>query len=76
MSFGYYDRDHGLYYSQQGDPKYYISLDNLHKDQYRGLLPSDLMEIIATHQLHFDTSTQTGSVFHLMGRSPNTASWE
>jgi hypothetical protein len=25
------------------------------------------MDIIADRQLHFDTSTETGSVFHLMG---------
>ncbi|HEY9845080.1 MAG TPA: peptide ligase PGM1-related protein, partial [Candidatus Caenarcaniphilales bacterium] len=67
LTNGHYDRSTGLFYSQQGDPKYYIALDNLQKEQYRGLLPSDLMDIIARHQLHFDTSTQTGSVFHLMG---------
>jgi len=67
LTNGYYDRDRGLYYSQQGDAKYYIALDNLRKDQYQGLLPSDLMDIIARYQLQFDASTQTGSVFHLMG---------
>ncbi|MCY7277894.1 MAG: peptide ligase PGM1-related protein, partial [Phormidesmis sp. CAN_BIN44] len=41
--------------------------DNLQRDHYRGLLPNDLMDIIAYHQLHFDTSTETGTVFHLMG---------
>jgi PGM1 C-terminal domain len=25
------------------------------------------MDIIAHHRLHFDTSTETGTVFHLMG---------
>jgi PGM1 C-terminal domain len=30
-------------------------------------LPSDLMDIIAYHRLHFDSSTQTGTVFHLIG---------
>ncbi|HEY9885490.1 MAG TPA: peptide ligase PGM1-related protein, partial [Thermosynechococcaceae cyanobacterium] len=29
--------------------------------------PNDLMDIIAQHQLHFDTSTETGTVFHLIG---------
>lgn len=67
LTNGYYDRSSGLFYNQQGTPKYYLALDNLQKAQYRGLLPSDLIDIIATHQLHFDTSTQTGSVFHLMG---------
>ena len=47
--------------------KYYISTDNLQKEQYAGLLPNDLMDIIAQEGLHFDSSTRTGSVFHLMG---------
>jgi len=67
LTNGRYDLSSGLFYSQQGRPKYYIATDNLQKDQYRGLLPNDLMDIIAHHQLHFDTATETGSVFHLMG---------
>jgi hypothetical protein len=67
LTNGRYDSSSGLFYSQQGRPKYYIATDNLQKDQYRGLLPNDLMDIIAHHQLHFDTATETGSVFHLMG---------
>ncbi|XGV96681.1 MAG: peptide ligase PGM1-related protein [Leptolyngbya sp. BL-A-14] len=67
LTNGRYDLSSGLFYSQQGRPKYYIATDNLQKDRYRGLLPNDLMDIIALHQLHFDTSTETGTVFHLMG---------
>ncbi|ONM65408.1 carboxylate-amine ligase, partial [Pseudomonas aeruginosa] len=62
-----YDLTSGLFYSQQGREKYYIATDNLQKDQYRGLLPNDLMDIIAHHELHFDTGTETGTVFHLIG---------
>ncbi|MBW4691418.1 MAG: carboxylate-amine ligase [Lyngbya sp. HA4199-MV5] len=67
LTNGRYDLSSGLFYSQQGRPKYYIATDNLQKDRYQGLLPNDLMDIIALHQLHFDTSTETGTVFHLMG---------
>ncbi len=67
LTNGRYDVSSGLFYSQQGRPKYYIATDNLQKDHYRGLLPNDLMDIIAHHQLHFDTGTETGTVFHLMG---------
>lgn len=67
LTNGRYDRATGLFYSQQARPKYYVATDNLQKEQYRGLLPNDLMDIIAYHQLHFDTSTETGTVFHLMG---------
>jgi hypothetical protein len=67
LTNGRYDRKTGLFYSQHGEAKYYIASDNLHKPRYRGLLPDDLMDIITENHLHFDSSTKTGSVFHLMG---------
>jgi PGM1 C-terminal domain len=67
LTNGCYRLEDGLFYSQQGKPKYYVASDNLHRPHYRGLLPNDLMDIIAHHRLHFDTSTETGSVFHMMG---------
>ena len=67
LSNGKYDYDTGLFLSPQNQRKYYIASDNLQKDCYRGLLPNDLMDIIAQARLHFDSSTCTGNVFHLMG---------
>jgi PGM1 C-terminal domain len=67
LTNGRYDRSTGLFYSKQGRPKYYIATDNLQKERYRGLLPNDLMDIVAFHRLHFDSGSETGTVFHLMG---------
>ncbi|MGF1541691.1 MAG: peptide ligase PGM1-related protein [Pleurocapsa sp.] len=67
LTNGSYNYDTGLFFSQQGQEKYYIASDNLQKDRYRGLLPNDLMNIIADRSLHFDSSNRIGSVFHLMG---------
>ena len=67
LTNGSFDYDTGKFLSQQDQAKYYISTDNLQKEQYAGLLPNDLMDIIAQEGLHFDSSTRTGSVFHLMG---------
>ncbi|HIK53770.1 MAG TPA: carboxylate-amine ligase [Synechococcales cyanobacterium M55_K2018_004] len=67
LTGGRYDSATGQFYNQQGKAKYYIATDNLHKDRYRGLLPSDLMDIIARHGLHFNHNTETGTIFHLMG---------
>ncbi len=67
LTNGTFDYDTGKYFSQQNQEKYYIATDNLQKDQYRGLLPDDLMDIIAQERLHFDSSSRTGTVFHLMG---------
>lgn len=67
LTNGRYEFSSGQFYSQQGRAKYYIATDNLQKPRYQGLLPNDLMDIIALNRLHFDTSTETGTVFHLMG---------
>ena len=67
LTNGTFDYDTGRFLSQQNQEKYYIATDNLQKPQYRGLLPNDLMDIIAQERLHFDSSSRTGTVFHLMG---------
>jgi hypothetical protein len=66
LTHGHYDYSTGLFFNKQGMPKYYIATDNLQNDHYRGLLPSDLMDIIAQHDLHFNSTTETGNVFHLI----------
>jgi len=67
LTNGRYEQSTGLFYSYYGRDKYYIATDNLQKERYRGLLANDLMDIITQHRLHFDSSTRTGNVFHLMG---------
>jgi hypothetical protein len=67
LTYGRYDAATGLFYSQQGTPKYYRATDNLSQPYYRGLTPGDLMDIIAQHDLHFYSTTETGTVFHLIG---------
>jgi hypothetical protein len=67
LTNGSYDPTSGIFRSQQGRSKAYVATDNLQKDQYKGLLPNDLMDIIACHGLHYDSTTETGTVFHLMG---------
>ena len=67
LTNGTFDYDTGKFLSQQNQEKYYIATDNLQKEQYKGLLPNDLMDIIAQERLHFDSSSRTGTVFHLIG---------
>jgi len=64
---GRYQPDDGMFYTRNGQPKFYRASDNLQKPAYRGLLPSDLMDIIISHRLHFNSSYGTGAAFHLMG---------
>jgi len=67
LTNGEYSEKTGLYVSDRGEEKYYVASDNLKKDSYFGLLPSDLMMIIGKYDLMFDEETHLGVVFHLMG---------
>ena len=67
LTDGHYNKEDGLFYTQQGHPKFYRASDNLQKAAYRGLLPSDLMDIIVSDRLHFNSIEGVGAAFHLMG---------
>ena len=43
-----------------------MATDHLESEQLRGLVPSDLFDIVARHGLQFDQSRQAGVVFHMM----------
>jgi len=67
LTEGRYEPETGLFLAPSGRACYYYASDNLHSDCYRGLTPSDLIDIAATHGLHFNAATQEGVVFHLIG---------
>jgi len=67
LTDGHYNKEDGLFYTRQGQPKFYRASDNLQKDAYKGLLPSDLMDIIVSDRLHFNSIEGVGAAFHLMG---------
>ncbi len=67
LTEGRYDPDTGFFFTPSGRPCFYYASDNLHADRYRGLTPYDLIDIAATHGLHFNAATQEGVVFHLIG---------
>lgn len=67
LTVGNYDLETGLYFTANGQKRYYFSSDNLRNDNYRGLTPHDLMDIAITNRLQYDGSLQQGVMFHLMG---------
>lgn len=67
LTDGHYSPEDGLFYTRQGQAKFYRASDNLQKAAYRGLLPSDLMDIIVSDRLHFNSVEGIGAAFHLMG---------
>ncbi len=67
LNDGEYDAESGLYITRRGEPRYYVSTDNLMKPRYRGLLPDDVLDIAAVHDVHYQPWKETGVVFHLLG---------
>ncbi len=67
LTDGNYSPADGLFYTRRGQPKFYRASDNVQKADYQGLLPSDLMDIIVSDRLHFNSVEGVGAAFHLMG---------
>lgn len=67
LTNGEYDAAKGLYYTANGQVRYYFSSDNLRSEQFHGLTPSDLVDIAMLHRLHYDGAMQEGVMFHLIG---------
>jgi hypothetical protein len=67
LTGGGLDDESGLFMAPGGQAKYYSATDNLKSPAYRGLLPEDLFEIIARHNLNFRHSTGTGALFYMIG---------
>jgi len=67
LTDGAYDSEKGLYFTANGQPRYYFSSDNLKSEKYKGLTPHDLIEIVMMNDLHYDGTHQEGVIFHLIG---------
>jgi len=67
ITTGQLDQATGLFLAPTGQPLHYRATDNLVDPQLRGLLPADLIDIVAEASLHYDPARLRGSVFHLLG---------
>lgn len=67
LTSGALDTKTGLFRSPSGHIKYYRATDNLRSENYRGLLPEDLIEILTINRLHYSHATESGVLFHLIG---------
>lgn len=67
LTDGEYDADQGRYNMPNGQTRCYYATDNLKSERYRGLTPHDLIEIAINNDLHYDSASQEGVMFHLIG---------
>jgi len=67
LTDGNYKADEGLYYTANGQVRYYFCSDNLRSEEFHGLTPHDLIDIAMLHGIHYDGTSQEGVLFHLIG---------
>jgi hypothetical protein len=66
LTDGSYDGASGRFLTAQGKQKHLVATDHLESDDLRALSVDDLFDAVARHGLHFDQSSQTGVVFHMI----------
>jgi hypothetical protein len=67
LTGGTYDPVSGLFRTPAGQPRFYYASDNLEAPHYKGLTPSDLVDVAVLNGLHYDGTIHEGVVFHLIG---------
>jgi len=67
LTDGQYDQTTGQFLTTAGQPRCYYASDNLEAAHYRGITPSDLIDISVMNGLHFHAATGEGVAFHLIG---------
>ena len=67
LTGGAYDPVSGLFRTPAGQPRFYYASDNLEAPHYKGLTPSDLVDVAVLNGLHYDGTVHEGVVFHLIG---------
>ena len=66
LTDGMYHPEEGVFRTIRGDEKCYVSSDHIESPAYRVFTSADLFEIVSRYRLHFDHTSQTGVVLHMM----------
>jgi hypothetical protein len=66
LTDGAYDAERALFLTPTGEAKFFVSTDRLESEEYRVLQPDDVFDLTIRNGLHFDHTTKTGVVFHMM----------
>ena len=66
LTDGAYDPERAVFTTERGHEKCYVATDHLHSGAYRAFTADDLFDIVSRHRLHFDHTSQTGIVLHMV----------
>jgi len=66
LTDGTYDAARAVFTAPSSRPKCFVATDHLESDAYRTLTPDDVFDVMVRHKLHFNQSSQTGIVLHML----------
>lgn len=66
LTDGEYDAQAGVFRTAYGHPKYYVASDHVESPAYRVFTAAYLFDIVSDHRLHFNHTTQTGVIMHMI----------
>ena len=66
LTDGTYDEEHACFVAPDGTRKHYVANDHLRVDGLERLTFQDLLEAALIERVHFDQTTLTGTVFHML----------
>lgn len=66
LTDGKYHAGVGEFRTVRGQAKFYVATDHLDSPAFRALTHDDLFEVVSKNRLHFNHTTQTGVVLHMM----------
>ena len=66
LTDGTYNAERSVFTAPDGRQKHFIASDHVESPSYRTLTPDDLFDLAIRTGIHFDQTSQTGVVFHMM----------
>lgn len=75
LTDGAYDARAGVFYTARRHEKCYVATDHLKSEKYRALTYGHLFDVVSKNRLHFNHTTQTGIVLHMISAMGDTGSF-
>ncbi|HUF37492.1 MAG TPA: peptide ligase PGM1-related protein, partial [Anaerolineales bacterium] len=66
LTDGKYEPETGYFHTAIGQEKYYVATDVLKSEAYHVFTPADLFDLVSNHRLHYNHTSQTGIVMHMI----------
>jgi hypothetical protein len=66
LTDGAYDSQKGVFFTADGQPRYYVASDHVEHESFRLFNTSQLLDVVSARGLHYSHIDQMGVVMHMM----------